>query len=184
MNVYVLDADPVLAAQMQCDKHVVKMVLETAQLLSTAHRVLDGKLVVQKSKTGRRESVYVLEDPEAESKMYRATHANHPCAKWLMASVSNYNWLYRHFEGLCDEYKFRYGKVHSCDSKLRGVLDDLPTNLSDVGPTAFALAMKAHPECIHPEDTVRSYREYYRTKVGNFKMVWTKREVPAWFKKI
>lgn len=167
---------------MQCNKHVVKMVLESAQLLSTAHRVLDGKLEVRKSATGRREKVYVLaNDPQAESAMYRASHINHPCAIWVRESIANYMWLSDHFEALCDEYHYRYGRTHATDTKLRSVLDDAPAEIPDIGLTPFVLAMKSNPECIHPEDPVRSYHEYYRTKENRFSMIWTRRPIPEWF---
>ena len=83
MNVFILDTNPVIAAQMQCDKHVVKMVLETAQILST---ISGGP--------------------------YKPTHANHPCVKWAALNRVNFSWLRRHGLALSAEYTLRYGKVH------------------------------------------------------------------------
>jgi len=85
MNIFILDTNPVLAAQMQCDKHVVKMVLESAQILST----INGG-------------------------PYKPTHKNHPCVLWVSASPANYQWLSRHAIALCVEYTVRYGKRHKC----------------------------------------------------------------------
>ena len=71
MNIFVLDEDPTIAAQMQCDKHVVKMIVESAQMLSTAHRMLDGKMIMKPSKSGKRMVKYYdlyegADDLEAE----------------------------------------------------------------------------------------------------------------------
>ena len=162
MNIFVLDRNPVLAAMMQCDKHVVKMVLESAQMLSTAHRLLDGDNCI------------------APDKLYKVAHAKHPCTLWVMESIANYHWLYNHFIALCDEYTFRYGKKHLCDLKLSGILKYQPTNIPLGTLTEFRLAMGTNPECKF-DDPVRSYRAYYKTKQKNFKMVWTKRETPDWF---
>jgi hypothetical protein len=163
MNIFILDRNPVLAAKMQCDKHVVKMVLESGQMLSTAHRLLDG------------------DDCIAPDKLYKVAHAKHPCTIWTMESNNNYNWHYVHFCALCEEYKYRYGKTHMTDTKLRDVLKTPPKNIPVGYLTKHPLAMKSNPECMHPNDPVRSYREYYKTKEKNFKMVWTKRETPNWF---
>ena len=165
MNIFVLSEDPVLAAKMQCDKHVVKMIVESAQMLCAVHRLLDGDKV---------------RDPDI---LYRTCHANHPCTVWARKTTGNYWWLYQHFIALCDEYTHRYGKVHKTDSLLRNVVSNYPLNIPTDYRTAFALAMGSNPECIHPEDPVRSYREYYQTKQDRFKMVWTKREIPFWFQK-
>lgn len=160
MNIFKVDNDPVIAAQSLCNSHVIKMLLETAQLLSTAHRVLDKDV------------------PEV---MYKSTHQNHPSAIWCRESIENYNWLYRHFVGLCDEYTYRYKKVHKTDTKLRDVLKNAPKNIPQIPMTKFRLAMSNNPECIVVGDDVQSYRNYYKTKKDKFSMKWTIRDVPEWF---
>jgi hypothetical protein len=180
MNIFVLDNDPVIAAQLQCDKHVVKMIVETAQLLSTAHRMLDGTLEQRLSKSGRKQKYYALPDPD-ESIYYKACHHNHPSGIWTRESNTNYNWLYDHFIALCDEYTYRYGKVHATDTKLRDALRAVPKNIPDTSLTPFKLAMGSNPECIDNSDPVGSYRSYYKTKKDRFKMAWTKRNTPEWF---
>lgn len=157
MNIFVLSYDPVEAAQMQCDKHVVKMILESAQMLSTAH--------------------HLCGDPDPI--MYKPTHKNHPCSVWVRQSKANYKWLYDHFLALCMEYTHRYGKVHLCETKLGQVLNQYPTKIKDIGLTPFAVAMQANPECIIKNDVVKSYRMYYKTKT--FSMVWTNRKTPGWY---
>ena len=164
MNIFILDESPYTAAELQCDKHVVKMILETAQMLCTSHRLLDG-------------------DDTVDPVMYRATHKNHPCSIWARESSANYAWLYEHFIALCDEYTYRYGKTHLTDSKLREVLQYYPTNIKHTSErTPFALAMKTMaPECINESDPVGSYRAYYRSKKSKFDMKWTNRPTPDWF---
>lgn len=161
MNIFVLNLDPVLAAQDQCDKTLVKMVLETGQMLSTAHRVLDN----------------IEEENEV---LYKISNKNHPCNIWVRESEANYNWLYQHFIGLADEYTYRYGKVHSTDTRLREVLKTPPRNIPKIGMTPFRLAMESHPE-FKGDDPVKSYRKYYTSKKDRFNMKWTKRDVPQWF---
>lgn len=112
MNIFVLDNCPRRAAQMQCDKHVVKMALESAQLLCCAH--------------------------SQELVPYKHTHRNHPCAIWTRASQADYYWLYKHALALCEEYEFRFGKEHAC----KEVILNLPAFTSrNKSLFAFALAM-------------------------------------------
>ena len=106
MNIFYLDRDPERAAQYHCDKHVVKMILESAQLLSTAHRVLDGVMVGGKSKTGRNVKRWSLNN-EFDSVYYSASHINHPSAVWVRTSPMHYIWLHNLFNFLLEEYTFR-----------------------------------------------------------------------------
>ena len=188
MNIFYLDSDPIIAAQMQCDKHVVKMIVESAQMLSTAHRLLDGTLVEGKRMVAgsvpvrwRKYKSWTHQDSVKEQTLYKAVHMSHPSTLWTMESLANYNWHYQHFVALCDEYKYRYNKIHATASLLTFLLDEIPDNIPDVGPTPVRLAMKSNPECMHADDPVRSYREFYQTKQTRFKMVWTKRDKPEWF---
>lgn len=183
MNIFILSKDPVAAAQLQCDKHVVKMIVESAQMLSTAHRMLDGYVEKRLSKSGKRMINYwVHKDPSKEEQLYKAVHHNHPCTVWTMESNANYEWHYKHFIALCQEYQFRYDKIHATQTKLQEVLKRAPSNIPWTNLyTQFKLAMKNEPQCIHPDDPIRSYQEYYQTKQDRFKMVWSKRPIPEWF---
>jgi hypothetical protein len=89
MNIFYVHPDPVICAQQHVDKHVVKMILEYAQLLSTAHRVLDGSISVGVSDKGRKKTSYKLAD-DRDAVLYSATHLNHPSAKWARHSLANY----------------------------------------------------------------------------------------------
>ena len=151
-------------------------------MLSTAHRILDGEFLRVPSKSGKSNvKSWILPD-DRENVLYKAVHINHPCTIWTMKSNNNYTWHWVHFAALCDEYTYRYGKVHATDKLLRDVLKQLPNNIQVGYKTPFALAMNSNPECIHPNDPVRSYREFYQTKQDRFDMVWSKREIPEWFK--
>ena len=110
MNIFFIDKDPIIAAQYHCDKHCVKMILESAQLLSTAHRVLD--------------------EDDAHPDLYKVAHKNHPSTIWTRSSEEHYIWLYELFRNLSIEFSNRYSKVHLSWSKLGFLLDSLPKNIT------------------------------------------------------
>lgn len=187
MNIFILSKDPVEAAQLQCDKHVVKMIVESAQMLSTAHRMLDGYVEKRPSKSGKRMvNYYVHPDKFMEQHLYKAVHHGHPSTVWTMESRANYAWHYIHFIALCDEFYHRYGKQHATWEKLADVLKEIPENIptNNYKMTPFKLAMADYPECIALGDPVEAYRAFYQTKQSRFKMAWTKRNVPEWFKEV
>lgn len=158
MNIFYLDHNPNICAKYHCDKHVVKMILEYAQLLSTAHRFLDK------------------DDVQNSDKLYRATHINHPCSKWVRSSQKNYLWLTDLFVALCHEYTFRYGKEHKT-SNLISCLLATPKNICDID---FCQPPQAMPEEYKCSSSIDAYREYYRKDKSRFAK-WTKRDCPVWF---
>lgn len=179
MNIFVLDKEPELAAVYHCDKHVVKMIVEHTQMLSTAHRVLDG-YVTQKIQNGRRLKHWMLDD-ERDKILYKATHANHPCAAWCRKTVDNYEYLWSLTDKLLKEYTHRYKKVHKVEnSGLHSILKQVPLSLTERGLTEQAIAMPDH--CKVKLDVVESYRNYYRIEKRNF-ATWKGRSVPDWFNK-
>lgn len=154
MNIFVLHSDPKLAAEYQCDKHIVKMTVETAQMLS-------GPL----SKIGI-------------PGVYKATHWNHPCSVWARTSLENYQWLLQHGFSLAIEYTYRYDKVHKsiytimeCNKQYHLL------NLPSMGLTEFAQAL---PEECKNVDPVEAYRLFYRLHKKKF-ATWKRRDVPEWF---
>lgn len=179
MNIFYLDNDPTKCAQMHVDKHCVKMILEYAQLLSTAHRVLDGTQSVGLSKTGRKQTRYVLPDSR-ESVLYTATHINHPSAIWVRKSESHYRWLFTLFIELMREYNYRYGKIHACMRLVRE-LNKPPKNI-EFG-NGFDQPTPAMPEIYRvPGNSLQSYHNYYNgDKVRMFS--WKKRDVPYFIAK-
>ena len=181
MNIFILDEDPRIAASMHCDKHVPKMVVESAQMLSTAHRMLDGVETKKRSRSGKTMSKYYLLGDTREHHLYNAVHFNHPCTIWSRESAQNYLWHYELFIALCDEYTKRYGKIHLTDRSLREHLKVTPNNIPDIEMTPFRLAMKSNPECMDESDPVESYRKFYMTKQERFKMEWKNAQTPHWF---
>ena len=182
MNIFILDNDPKEAAKMHCNKHVSKMIVESGQMLSTVHRILDGALQKKPSKSGK-SMVKYWEHPNSslESVLYKAVHVNHPCTIWSRESIANYTWHYDLFVALSEEFTHRYGKIHATWTKLKDALKNPPKNIPSIGLTPFKLAMGAQPQCINNDDPIGSYRKFYMTKQNRFKMTWTKREVPYWF---
>ena len=183
MNIFYLDNDPVKCAEMHVDKHCVKMILEYAQLLSTAHRVLDGVLTTGLSKSGRQQKRYVLSD-EREQVLYSATHVNHPSAIWCRQSDSNYIWLSKLLQACCKEYTYRYGKIHKVESSglLKELFFNTPKNIPNKSFTGPTPAMP--DECKVPGDPLKSYHNYY---VMNKQHLWSwkgkinSRNRPKWF---
>lgn len=160
MNIFYLDKDPVIAAQMSCDKHCIKMILESAQMLSTAHRVLDG-------------------DEYADNVgLYKMTHKNHPSTIWVRSSSANYDWLYIHMVSLMNEYTHRYGKHHATE-RLWTPLSKSPSSIPVV---EFTDPPQCMPEECKGEDTVLAYQKYYiieKSKIAT----WNKtRSAPKWWK--
>jgi hypothetical protein len=160
VNIFYLDECPVKSAQAQCDKHVVKMILETAQLLSTAHRLLDG------------------DEYADEAGLYKATHKNHPSAVWVRECVANYHWTHLHLTALCAEYTRRYNKTH----KTQRLLAPLAVAPSAISPNE---ALTDVPQCMPDDykcsDSVAAYRSYYQQ--DKLSQPWAKyayTEAPAW----
>lgn len=164
MNIFVLDNNPEQAVKYLHNSHVVKMTLETAQLICTAQYYSDGV--------------------NPDDIVYRKTHYNHPCSIWARESQQNYNWLCSYGYCIAKEYEYRYGRVHK--SYARVIHDAylgkrLHVSFPFKGRTPFALAM---PDKYKTGDSVESYRNYYigekLTQKGNKLSQWKKRDVPAW----
>lgn len=174
MNIFILDRDPVKCAEMMVDSHVVKMILETGQILSTTHRVLDGK----KRLNTKGKYEWVIEDDIRDDILYKATHINHPCSIWTRQSVQNYEWLLEHFYALSEEFKYRFNKSHLTYTKLHLHVNSPPYNLTEWEMTPFALAMD-ESYMIDKKDPVACYRNYYKYGKSHLHK-WTKRNKPDW----
>jgi hypothetical protein len=175
MNIFFVDKNAIEAATNLVDSHVVKMILESCQLLSTAHRLLDGQPVQGKTKTGRKVTWYILPD-DREKVLYQATHINHPSSVWVRKSNNNYTWLHAHLLALLNEYTYRYGKIHKCTPVAMALISP-PRNISVAPFTPPTPAMKE--EFLVGKDSLKSYRNYYiKGKVHLHK--YTKRHAPQW----
>lgn len=151
MNIFYVDKNPIVAAQQLVDKHVVKMPLETAQLLCTAF-------------------------PQG-SAPYRRTHFNHPSAVWTRKSKSHYLWLIEHGLALCEEYSLRYGKTHKSMEVILWCKSNI--DLVDWKDLSFTDPPACMPDDCKLSSSVESYREYYR-KHKSYIYKWTNREKPEW----
>ena len=183
MNIFYLHENPQICAQMHIDKHCVKMILESAQLLCSVHRVLDGTEYYDKTANGRKIKRWRHPDPKLEKVLYKAGWIKHPSTMWLMESAFNYNWLYRHMMALNEEFKKRYsGKDHLAITKLKDALRNPPKNAPlNKKPTLPTPAMPE--ECKVPGDTVKSYRNYYVMKKQRFATWKSPSKMPDWYAK-
>lgn len=153
MQVFVTDKCPVTSAKNLDDKRVVKMVLETAQLLSNAMHIM------------------------GEEGPYKRTHMNHPCTKWAAESINNFYWLFSHFMALSTEYTKRYGKVHKCNDLssvfLAHILNkDTELEVIHAMPTEFVNCTTNHK---HIEDVHTAYQLELAMKWENDK------RTPTWY---
>jgi hypothetical protein len=154
MNIFLLDYDVKKCAQSHVDKHVVKMILETAQLLCGVHWVTDSQSTAP----------------------YKLSHKNHPCAIWTRESLSNYLYLCELGLELSYEYTYRYGKRHKSQDVIEWCIVNKP-NIEDKG---FTEPAKAMPDEYKVADAVQSYRNYYMGAKSDF-AVWKNREMPEWY---
>jgi hypothetical protein len=159
MNIFVLDTDVIKCARYHVDKHVVKMILETTQLLNNA-----------------------LSQHSVEyMPVYNKTHVRHPCSIWAAESLDNFDWLNKLGLSLCDEYTFRYKRRHKCQSILEYFSNtQLRNSIPSVSMTPFKLCM---PNQYKTDDAVKSYRLLYKNG-KNHLAKWSKRGQPDWWDEI
>tara|TARA_Y100001970_G_scaffold67479_1_gene86005 strand:- start:13559 stop:14053 length:495 start_codon:yes stop_codon:yes gene_type:complete len=159
MNIFYLDKDPIKCAMAHNDKHVVKMILEYAQLMSTAHRILDDIA------------------PYENDILYKACYINHPCGKWIRQTSGNYDYTFKLWRALCGEYTYRYEKIHKTETRLLEALKHLPKNILHQPMTKPVLAM---PDDVkNNRSALLSYRAYYNVHKKHL-LKYTKREIPKW----
>ena len=193
MNIFALDTNIKLAAQMHLDKHIVKMPIEYAQLLSTAHRLHDGHFEEHITPQGRRKKFWLLEGEKVipgewngEPRLtienpvcYGLSHQNHPCAIWCRETIDNYNWLFDLLQETSAEYAHRYGRIHKTWSDVKDFLAAPPKKLKATGLTQLPQAMGE--EFKVKDDPIQAYRNYYLGPKAAFAK-WTNRTTPDWFK--
>lgn len=177
MNVFYLDHNTAFAAKALVDKHIVKMPLETVQLLSTAHRILDGQEITI-THNGRNKKRYVLSCEKRNEMLYQASHINHPSAVWCRQNRSNYRWLAHYLIDMCFEYHARYGRHFKFFEN--GLVDELlnfPENLPEGEFTQPPPAMPEHYKV--QGDAIESYRRYYAGDKWRFAK-WKHNTIPSW----
>jgi len=176
MNIFYLHEDPIQNAKWHIDKHIVKMPIEYAQLMSTAHRLLDGEMYLGKTAIGRNIKRWRLHD-EREDILYKASHINHPSAIWVRESIENYFQMYKLYMAVLAEFTNRYGKIHG-SSKPSIALIRPPSNIPMVKGTQLPQCM---PEmCKVKNNPILAYRNYYIVEKNSFAS-WKNREIPEWF---
>ena len=160
MNIFYLAKDAKVCAAYHNDKHVVKMILESAQLLSTAHHIIDG---------------------EPSIDCYKATHKNHPSAIWARESGRNYEWLWCLTKNLCKEYTRRYNKVHKVETSR--LLDSLANRPYELNLGEFTDPPQCMPDEYKVEgDSVQAYRNYYIGAKAGFSKWYKKEDMkPSWW---
>ena len=139
MNIFILDIAPAKCAEYHCNKHVVKMILETAQIMSTVYHI----------------------HGQSDIAPYKKTHEHHPSVKWAAENKANYQWLAELGFHLCNEYAKRYNRRHACEPIIKRLLVNPPVVLQS-GPFKFTEPPQAMPEDCRSENTVEAYRQYYR----------------------
>jgi hypothetical protein len=159
MNIFVLDWDVKKCAEYHNDKHVIKMILESSQLLCGVHHMTSSN------------PTSTLQVP------YKLSHKNHPCSIWARESLTNYFWLCELGLELSKEYSYRYGKRHKSQDVIEWCITNKPT-IVDKGFTEPARAM---PDMYKVKSVVESYRNYYNGEKASFSK-WKNRETPYWFK--
>lgn len=162
MNIFFLHLDPRICAQQHCSKHVIKMILESIQLLSSAHHLHPNK--------------------NGYKPPYKLTHKNHPSAIWVRESLANYLWLCNLVQELSIEYTYRYGKIHKCDRE--GYINDLLSNYPDIPDIQFTSPRLAMPNEYKSNDPVKSYRLYYledKQRMLSWDGNTNNRSPPKWF---
>lgn len=156
MNIFYLSYDQEECARWHVDSHVVKMILESTQLLSSAY-------------------YYTNQSSKAP---YRLGWGNHPCSVWSRQSLDNWLWLLKLDACLSNEYTYRYGRIHACKCKMLQMCECIP-DLPRIGFTQPPSVMPM--ACQISNDSAVNYQEYYKEcKTGLFR--WTKREEPCWIK--
>ena len=154
MNIFVLDRNIKKCAQYHCDQHVVKMILESVQIMCTAL------------------------NKQGFTTPYKSTHIKHPCVLWAEESYDNFLWLKSLAIELNNEYRFRYQKSHH--HKSLAVLAEIETlSYRSQGLTPFAQAMPNKYKC--KNNPVRAYRTFYRVEKSRFAK-WTRRRPPPWLR--
>lgn len=156
MNIFYLHRKVKKCAKYHVDRHIVKMPLETAQLLCSAIIMCGG------------------EAP------YKLTHKNHPCAIWARKSKENWLWLKELGLALCNEYTFRYEKKHKCQEIIESL------TVPELPEIPFSEPPQCMPDIYKCDDSREAYRELYRKGKSHLhywksgKPAWKNRDIPRW----
>ena len=190
MNTFILSMDTKEAAKFHCNKHVVKMILESAQMLCTAHwlhLLKDNNRTMTDFRRVKDAQVWLYKntDPDLQPP-WKLTHARHPCTLWTSENVCNYNWQLSLCEALLREYQKRYHRVHKTTKEAKWLWQNFPINISDSVLTDFPVCMKEEYKIYKGcdrIDVVASYRNYYIKDKVRFAKWEPRSKTPKWFLK-
>ncbi len=177
MNIFYLSHDPIESARWHCDKHVLKMPIESLQLMFSVHwKVAGVRKTSEKEILGERWREVFPGLPRETP--YGIGYQNHGCAKWALSSADNYRWLSRLAQELLLEYERRWsGREHVCKPLARWAAENVP-DLPEIGLTSPYLAM---PNSMKSEDPIGSYQRYYHYKTVYMRVTWKGRSTPPWW---
>ena len=182
MNIFILDKNPKIAAEYHCDKHVVKMILESAQMLSTAHWLQALQLFNKQMSDFKRvrdaKEFLNVNLQESMKPPYKMTHVRHPCTIWTTESIENYVWHVKLLFYLCCEYTKRYGKIHKTAQYIKWFVNHRPHNIPKTGMTPFKICMSEDYKI--SLDPVECYKEYYIKDKSRFAK-WKTGNQPQWY---
>lgn len=174
MNIFVLDADPAVAATMLCDQHVGKMLLEACQLLCNAYR----------EPRGETREHWLDAAPTTRARLgllpYKHTHVNHPCSVWTRETNADWMWLWRYASAAAREYRHRFDEHHGSELVLEWIGSSFPLMAAGGTLRPFAQAL---PEQYRSDDAVAAYRSYYAAEKRVLRgkpVTWTRRDRPVW----
>ena len=183
MNIFILDTDTKKAAEYHCDKHVIKMILESAQMLSTSHWIkllekYDKKLGdfkrVKDAKVFLEDKCCLEEKPP-----YKMTHIHHPCSIWTYQTLQNYNWHLSLLTELCSSYTERYKRIHKTSQYIEWFRSNMPYNISTDGLTEFPICMDEKYKVSN--NPIECYRNYYLEGKSHFAK-WKYTNTPGWYR--
>lgn len=185
MNIFVLDSDPQKAAEYHCNKHVVKMILESCQMLCAAHWLhllkKEYKGPVSDFKRVRDIQQWLYNNTRTTAQPpWKLSHMRHPCTRWTNKSLANYSWHWHLGKELCSEYTKRYKKVHKSEIIFEWLDKNKPVSMDDIGMTPFAVCMS--DEYKVTDNPVQSYRNYYIGDKVRFAKWEPRSSTPEWFK--
>jgi hypothetical protein len=166
MNIFFVHEDPILSAQDLVNSHVVKMITESNQMLSTAHHVCPSS------------DYDFLKD-----KIYKKTHTNHPSSIWTRECSLNYVWLIKHTKALCKEYTARYGRRHAGEDKVDLLAKHLPnvpvSSNCTLAPSCMEDEYKVFSNPKSMDEVIVNYRNYY-AKGKSHLHSWKNKAKPIW----
>jgi len=182
MNLFLISWNIEECAQWHFDAHVRKMIIELAQLLSTAHWCLANEKQLKD-----------LNEWHDNNRVYRLTHKNHPCAIWVREHINNYRFTAKLAMALCDEYYYRYGRErnrrHETEKIIKFLMENEPENFTEtdkdlIGPHNVTEPAQAMPDDYKDEDVIQAYRNYYLSEEKMHLLSWKNRNIPPFIEEI